>query len=160
RFAAADAGGLGDSIDVQIHIDNVDRPPTLGVTSHAAVVGQALNFRLVGADPDQVTDPATTLTYSATGLPEGSALDPHTGQFTWTPGPAQTGDYPVTFAVSDGQLVATQSVLLRATINPVPPQVFVELTPSFPAVPGQSVVVHAIASSVAPIAGITVQVNG
>jgi YD repeat-containing protein len=160
RFAAADPGGLSDQIDVQIHIDNVDRPPTLGVTSHAAVIGQPLSFQLVGADPDQLTDPGTTLTYSATGLPEGAVLDPQTGQFTWTPGPAQVGDYPVTFAVSDGQLITTQSVLLRATINPVPPAVFIELTPSFPAVPGQSVIVHASASSVAPITGITVQVNG
>ena len=155
-FGAADPGGLSDHIDVQIHIDNVDRPPTLSVSSHAAVVGQPLSFQLIGSDPDQ----GTTLTYSATNLPEGAVLDPHTGQFTWTPGPAQTGDYPVTFAVSDGELVTTQSVLLRATINPVPPQVIVVLTPSFPAVPGQQVIVHAIASSVAPITGITVQVNG
>src|SRR5262249_6942482 len=128
----------------------------LSVSSHAAVVGRQLSFRLVGGDPDQ----GTALTYSATGLPEGAVLDPQTGQFTWTPGPAQAGDYPVTFAVSDGTLTTTRSVLLRATINPVPPAVFVELTPSFPAVPGQSVIVHAIASSVAPITGITVQVNG
>jgi hypothetical protein len=101
-----------------------------------------------------------TLRFSAIGMPRGATLDAATGHFSWTPGPAQTGDYVVNFSVSDGELVATKPVLLRSTIKPVLPQVSVELTPSFPAVPGQSVVVHAIASSVAPITGITVQVNG
>ena len=34
------------------------------------------------------------------------------------------------------------------------------LTPSFPAVPGQQVIVHAAASSLAPITGLSVQVDG
>ena len=61
------------------------------MTDHQAVVGQPLTFRLLGSDPDQ----GTTLTYSAIGLPEGATLDPHTGAFSWTPGPSQTGDYVV-----------------------------------------------------------------
>jgi hypothetical protein len=110
----------------------------------------------VGTDPNQ----GLTLTYSALGMPEGATLDPNTGQFTWTPGPTQVGDYSVTFTAADSQMSASQTVLLRATTAPVLPQVLVVLTPSFPAVPGQSVLVHAIASSVAPITGFTVQVDG
>ena len=40
------------------------------------------------------------------------------------------------------------------------PSVIVVLTPSFPAVPGQQVIVHAAASSLAPITSITVDVDG
>ena len=54
-----------------IHIDNVDRPPTLQVTNHQVVVGQPFSFQLVGSDPDL----GTTLTYSAIGMPEGATLE-------------------------------------------------------------------------------------
>jgi len=156
RFGVSDPGGLTDQIDVTVHIDNVDRPPTLVVTNHGAVVGQPLTFMLLGSDPDQ----GTVLTYSALGMPAGASLNPRTGAFAWTPGPAQLGDYAVEFSVSDGELSATVPVVLRGTINPVPPQVIIVLTPSFPAVPGQSVIVHVAASSLAPITALSVTVAG
>jgi YD repeat-containing protein len=93
-------------------------------------------------------------------MPEGATLDPGTGAFSWTPGPSQTGDYSVQFSVTDGELAATQSVVLRATINPVLPQVIIVLTPSFPAKPGQSVLVHVAASSLAPITGLSLTIAG
>jgi YD repeat-containing protein len=155
-FGVTDLAGLGDSIVVQIYVDNVDRAPTLAVSNHATILGQTLAFALVASDPDQ----GTTLSYSAAGMPEGAALNSSTGQFMWTPGPTQAGDYAVSFAVSDGELVTTQVALLRATINPVAPQVLVELTPSFPAIPGQPVLVHAIASSLAPITGLSLRIAG
>ncbi|MGA2068563.1 MAG: CARDB domain-containing protein, partial [Thermoguttaceae bacterium] len=155
-FGVTDSVGLNDSTVVQIDIDKVDRPPTLSVTNHATTLGKTLSFALLGSSPN----PGTTLTYSATGMPEGATLDPDSGQFTWTPGPTQAGDYAVSFAVSDGTLVTTQAVLLRASINPVPPQVFVELTPSYPVAPGRSVLVHASASSLAPITGLALQIDG
>ena len=37
-------------------------------------------------------------------MPAGATLDPASGQFAWTPGPDQVGDYPVQFSVSDGEL--------------------------------------------------------
>jgi YD repeat-containing protein len=156
RFGVSDPGGLSDQIDVKVHIDNVDRPPTLVVTNHQAVVGQPLKFTLQGSDPDQ----GTVLTYSATGLPEGATLNPSTGAVSWMPGPAQVGDYVVQFTVSDGQLTATEPSVLRGEINPVPPQVIIVLTPSFPAKPGQSVLVHVAASSLAPITGLMLTIGG
>jgi YD repeat-containing protein len=156
RFGVSDPFGLSDTTDVRIHVANVDRAPTLAVSNHAALVGQPLTFQLVGSDPDS----NTTLSYSAFGMPFGATLDSVTGQFRWTPNPAQVGDYVVTFTVTDGSRVASRAVLLRSTLTPVPPSVIVELTPSFPAVPGQAVLVHAAASSIAPITGITVQIGG
>ncbi len=158
EFGVTDPGGLSDQIRVNVHIDQVDLAPSLVVTNHQAVVGQPLSFTLLGSHPDQGIP--IVLTYSALGLPEGASLDAHTGTFAWTPGPSQIGDYSVQFSVSDGELSATVPVVLRGTIAPVPPQVIVVLTPSFPAVPGQSVIVHVAASSLAPITGLSVTVAG
>ncbi len=155
-FTVTDAGGLTDSLAAQLHIDNVDRPPTLLVDNHGLLVGQPFSLQLTGADADL----ATTLSYSASGLPAGATLDAGSGRLLWTPGPSQTGDFPVQFAVSDGELTITRPSLLRVTLAAVPPQVLIELTPSFPGVPGSPVLVHAAASSVAPISGLTLTVDG
>lgn len=50
--------------------------------------------------------------------------------------------------------------MLRATIEPVPPVVRLELTPSFPAAPGQNVLIHAVADSLADITSLRVQLDG
>lgn len=156
RFTVTDSAHLTDSTDVQVHIDNVNRPPTLEVTPHAAALGQRLSFRLRGVDPDL----NTTLTYAATGLPAGATLDPATGEFMWTPGPGQAGDYVVGFSVSDGEAITRRAVLIRASINPHPPAVAIELTPGFPATPGQRVSIHAIADSLSDITSLVVTVDG
>src|SRR6185436_19158620 len=111
------------------------RAPTLQVTDHGVVVGQPFSLQLVAGDADL----NTTLGFSAQGLPSGAALDSHTGLLAWTPGPTQTGDYAIQFSVSDGQLSTSRIATLRSTLNPVPPQVIVEITPSFPDVPGSPV---------------------
>ena len=59
--------------------------------------GETLSFRVRATDGNG--DP---LTYSATNLPAGASFDPSTRRFSWTPSFAQSGDYEVTFAVSDG----------------------------------------------------------
>ncbi|RME93705.1 MAG: hypothetical protein D6766_07635, partial [Verrucomicrobia bacterium] len=47
-------------------------------------------------------DPPQQLTFTLTGAPEGAALDPQTGVFTWTPTEAQgPGAYPMTITVTD-----------------------------------------------------------
>src|SRR5262249_18968462 len=118
RFGVQDGGGLSDTTDVKVHIAKVNRPPVLDVSDHTALVGHPLHFVLKGSDPDA----GETLTYSATGLPGAAAADPfratlnpRTGEFDWTPGPAAAGDYVVTFSVSDGEAVTSKAVLLRAT---------------------------------------------
>ena len=66
----------------------------------------------------------------------------------------------VTFQVNDGAATSSQSVLIRAAVTPELPKVTIELTPSFPALPGQSVLVHAIADSLADITGVTLSIDG
>src|SRR6185503_6098038 len=119
-------------------------------------LGQPLQFSLIVTDADA----NTTLTYAATGLPTGAQVDPSTGVFAWTPGPAQAGDYPVLFSVSDGTATTTRTALLRATAAPVLPQVRIELTPTFPAAPGDTVLVHVSATSLSPIQSLSLTANG
>lgn len=155
-FGLSDTEGGSDSIDVALRIDDVNRPPVVDASDHAAALGRPLVFFVQATDPD----PGNTLTYAAENLPEGATLDGQTGQFAWTPGPGQAGEYVVTLSASDGALVTKRSILIRADVEPALPQVTLELTPSFPAVPGQTVTVHAIAGSLADIAGIELTVDG
>jgi Subtilase family/Putative Ig domain/FlgD Ig-like domain len=72
-------------------------PPVLDpLTDRQGVVGEAMSFRVTGHDPE-----GAALTYSATGLPSGAALDPSTGLFSWTPDVPAVGLHPVTFHATD-----------------------------------------------------------
>ncbi|TVS15269.1 MAG: tandem-95 repeat protein, partial [Planctomycetaceae bacterium] len=155
-FTAEDPHGARDSMEVLVRIDNVNRPPSLTVSSHSVPLGETLEFALLGSDPDL----GTVLVYSAEGLPPGATLDSATGLVTWTPSPGQTGDYTVTYDVSDGEFVVRRSAILRATLVPELPRVHIELTPSFPPIPGQTVLVHAIGDSLSGIVGRTITVDG
>ncbi|MHC4994060.1 MAG: putative Ig domain-containing protein, partial [Planctomycetota bacterium] len=147
RFGVSDPDGLTDELDVTVRIDNVNRAPTLEVENHKIALGEPLSFTLIGADPDL----GATLTYSAVGLPGGASLDPDTGAFHWVPSPGQVGDFVITFAVSDGRLTTQRAALIRASVEPEPPDVTIVLTPGFPPIPGQTVVINALADSLASI---------
>ena len=102
-FTAGDSQ-LQTSQAVTITVVNVDRPPVLAAIGNKTVdATKPLSFVLSATDPD-----GESLTYSADTLPSGAAL---TGQtFAWTPASSQTGTFPVTFAVSDGQLTDSETV--------------------------------------------------
>ncbi|MDE3119983.1 MAG: hypothetical protein KGL03_13330, partial [Nitrospirota bacterium] len=124
-------------------------------------LGAPLSVQLVATDPDiAISHQPSALRFSAVGLPEGATFDTVTGRFDWTPGPAQAGDYLMFFTVSDGALTETQPMLIRASATPEAPKAVIELTPSFPVVPGQRVLLHAIATSLADIVSLTVTVDG
>lgn len=61
--------------------------------------GHAITFRIGATDSDL---PAQTLTYSITNAPQGAAINPQTGDFTWTPTEAQgPGVYTITAMATD-----------------------------------------------------------
>ena len=134
----------------------VDTFATLRMPHAVARARAALAQSLAGSDPDL----SDVLTYRALDLPEGATLDTATGLFRWTPGPGQAGDFGLTFVVSDGESEASRTITVHAAIVPEPPLVTVELTPSFPVVPGQKVVAHVIARGRADITGLTFRVDG
>jgi len=156
RFAAQDPSGTPVTMDVEIRVANVDRAPTLHESDHAFLIGQSKSFAVAAADPDA----GTALKFSAIGLPEGATLDPDSGLFSWSPAAGQIGQYFVTLLVNDGQLSARQTVVLRASLEPTAPLVHIEVTPSFPALPGQAVLVHATADSFSDIASLQLFVDG
>ncbi|HND51211.1 MAG TPA: putative Ig domain-containing protein, partial [Pirellulaceae bacterium] len=155
-FRAQDTGDLFSTIDVSLAIANVNRAPTLAASNRSTLLGAPIEFTLGGADPDL----GATLVYSSNSLPAGARLDSQTGAFSWLPLPGQQGDYLVTFRVSDGQASVDRTVLLKVARTVEPPSVLVELTPSFPAVPGQSVLIHLAASSFSDLTSLTATLDG
>ncbi|HND23400.1 MAG TPA: putative Ig domain-containing protein, partial [Rhodocyclaceae bacterium] len=155
-FEARDPAGATSQTTVSLAIANVNRAPVLTVSNHVALLGRPLSFQLGGSDADS----GTTLTFSATGLPEGATLDPTTGVINWTPGAGQAGDYLVMASVSDGMTSTALPLVIRAALTAPAPSVIIENTPSFPAVPGQDVLVHVIAESFGNIAGLRLFADG
>ncbi|MEO1006886.1 MAG: putative Ig domain-containing protein, partial [Cyanobacteria bacterium J06638_38] len=154
-----------DSETVKIIVDNVNRTPSIDVAPQIVALGKELKFTLQGDDPDLYVptvdgSPPTALQYTAENLPDGAVLNPNTGIVTWTPSPGQVGDYVVTYQVSDGEITAEKNALIRVETQPTPPIVNIELTPSFPAIPGQKVVISALADSFTNIETITLTANG
>jgi len=97
------------AITVSDRNPNDNLAPTLDPqTDRQGVAGEAMSFRLTGRDPE-----GAALTFSASGLPAGAAVDPSSGLFSWTPQVAQVGLHPVTLRATDpGGLFAEQSVYL------------------------------------------------
>ncbi|MEQ1656611.1 MAG: putative Ig domain-containing protein, partial [Nitrospira sp.] len=151
---AQDPSGATGTTNVSVRIDNVNRTPILNLTNHQVLVGQQAIFSLVGSDPDL----GATLTYSVEGLPQGATLNASTGEFRWTPGVGQVGDYLMLVTISDGLATTTDSFVLRATTELQKPHVQIELTPSFPVVPGQKVLADVLASSIAQITSTSITV--
>lgn len=69
-----------------------------------------LAFRVSAKDAD-----CNSLTYSASGLPEGAGFNTTSGLFTWTPAVGQAEVYTFIFEVSDGYL--TDSKNITVTVN-------------------------------------------
>lgn len=73
-----------------------NRPPDLTVPAEVRVlVDEQLRLELDATDPE-----GAEVTWSATGLPDGAALDPG-GVLRWVPGPADVGTHHVQMAASD-----------------------------------------------------------
>nr|MCU0873508.1 tandem-95 repeat protein [Pirellulaceae bacterium] len=154
-FGVLDPQAAEDTLEVVLQIDNTNRPPVLQTPPHAARLGETLRFFVTAVDPDE-----DALSFSAEHLPEGAVLEAASGEFVWTPGPGQAGEYVVTLHATDGAATASHSMLLRAAVAPAVPHVTVELTPGFPVLPGQSIGVHITAAGLADIVARRLWVGG
>ena len=66
----------------------------------------------------------------------------------------------IVLTVSDGAAIAARTVVIDAVAEAAGPDVRIELTPSFPVIPGQEVILHPIATSRANIVEIVLSVDG
>ncbi|MCC7205279.1 MAG: tandem-95 repeat protein, partial [Phycisphaeraceae bacterium] len=157
RFGVIDPGGLTDVTEAKVEIVNVNRAPVIDrLSAHVALVGQPFTLDIPATDDD----PGSTLTYSATGLPSGAAIDPATGVLSWLPSGVQVGEHDIRLQVSDGLTTSYATLHLVVSYQPVRPDVLIELTPSFAGPVGQAVLIHAAASGVADIATLEVFIDG
>jgi hypothetical protein len=88
--------------------------PTLAqIGNKNATVGTRLTFQATASDPD-----GNTLTYSASGLPQGATFSGQT--FAWTPTADQVGSDQVTFSVSDGQGRDSETITITVAAAQAP----------------------------------------
>ncbi|UCF64402.1 MAG: tandem-95 repeat protein [bacterium] len=119
-FTVTDPSGLTEQKSINFTVNHVNRPPSLTeVPALTAEENTLLEYQLVSNDLDQ--EDTGKLVYSSTNLPEGAVLNPTTGKFSWTPNYEQSGEYQVTFTVSDGVLSDNQQVLITITHVNRPP---------------------------------------
>jgi len=104
-------GSLRGTASFTWTVTNTNRAP--GVTSPGAQTsaeGAAVILPITATDPD-----GTALTYSATGLPAGLAIDPATGVISGTVGFDAAPSYSVVVTASDGSLTGTASFTWTVT---------------------------------------------
>ncbi len=93
---------------IKIKVINVNRKPVLGAIGHQQIMeGKSLSFTVSATDSD-----GDALTYSTTGLPTGASFDGVTQTFNWTPDFTQAGSYEVAFTASDGELIASETIVI------------------------------------------------
>jgi hypothetical protein len=101
-FSVQDDGSpvASDDETISISVGDVNRPPVLDSIGNRSVSeNDSLSIALSGNDPDD-----DVLSYSASNLPSGAVLQSNASgskTFSWTPSFSQSGNYSVTFSVSD-----------------------------------------------------------
>ncbi|MHC1770059.1 MAG: putative Ig domain-containing protein [Verrucomicrobiia bacterium] len=157
QFTVSDAGGLTATTQVLVHVINLNRAPVLPkLSGRVLLIGEPFTFTVPGSDPDS----GAKLTYTAVNLPTGATFNTATGEVTWTPTSVQAGEHNIRFTVSDGDLSASQTLLLVVSPVVIPPSVRIEMTPSFPVAAGQPVMIQAVASSITDMASLTLTIDG
>ncbi|MDA8744744.1 dockerin type I domain-containing protein [Rubripirellula amarantea] len=153
---ATDASGLSASTPLTINVSPINQRPVISPTGgRVAVVGEELRVAIVVTDADN-----DGLTFIPRNLPAGAVLNPTNGVFRWTPSSLDLGEYNVVVEVSDGSVTQLEVLRIVVADAPIEPAVRVELTPSFPALPGQTVTLQPVGSGIAPIESVSVSVRG
>ncbi|MEW6009456.1 MAG: polymorphic toxin-type HINT domain-containing protein [Candidatus Omnitrophota bacterium] len=111
-FNVSDGGGLSDSRTINVTVLMGNRPPVLNpIGTKFVYAGSTLNFQISATDPNN--DP---LTYSASNLPAGATFNLNTRTFSWTTSSSDIGFYDVTFSVSDGQFIDSETIEIRVLV--------------------------------------------
>ena len=114
----ASDGTLSDSRTFAWTVTNVNRAPVLtALAGRTDAEDATLSLPVAASDPD-----GDTLTYSATGLPEGLAIGPTTGVISGTLSYVSAGTHPVTVTAADTELatVSTSFTWMVTDVNRPP----------------------------------------
>lgn len=96
-FFVASDGELSSQLKVVINVINVNRNPELILPESLQVAAcHDLVFQVRKFDPD-----LEEVTITALNPPPGASFDAATGMFNWSPEPADTGFWPLTFQAAD-----------------------------------------------------------
>ena len=115
---ATDTGGLTATRTFKITVSEVNQTPVLAAIADKLLNrGDSHSFTATATDADL---PVNTLLFSlGAGAPDGAAINPTSGLFTWTPAASQAaGPYSITVRVSDG--TATHERTFQVTLNDAP----------------------------------------
>jgi hypothetical protein len=173
QFSASD-GKATTLRSAQVRVFDVNRAPEIFTANHALLVGQEFSLPVIkgtalagtAAGGLRVSDSdgalqTQNLVVSFSNLPEGSRYEAQSGRLLWTPGPGQVGDRVILATVSDGKESRTESFTLRvvAETSANAPTILVNLTPSTPVLPGQTVVATVRAESFSPVNQLRVEIR-
>ena len=107
----ASDGTLSTSTTFTWTVTNVNRPPVItAIGNQTSAEHDTIVLSVSATDPD-----GDTLTYSATGLPQGLAINPASGAITGTLTYTSAGTASVTVTVSDGTLSASTTFTWTVT---------------------------------------------
>jgi hypothetical protein len=97
------------------------------IANQTATLGQTITFTATATDPDV---PAQTLSYSLdAGAPAGATIGSVSGQFSWTPIPAQApSTNNITVRVTDNGIPAKSASRVVTVIVRMPPQITIGKT--------------------------------
>jgi hypothetical protein len=95
-------------------VESTNTAPVLApIASQSVTAGQTVSFTASATDADQ---PVQTLTYSLGNAPQGTAIDPATGAFSWLT--AATGTFTFSVRVTDNGLPAlSDEEQVSVTVN-------------------------------------------
>ena len=132
--ASVNDGNVTNSLDFTVTVSEVNLPPVLDLIGDQSVdLGQSVLFTATATDPDTLAPEPFTfneLTFSLENPGDpGMAIDPTSGEFTWTP--SVEGTFPVTVIVSDGgdpDMSASETINI-VVVGVVPPVTTILTTP-------------------------------
>ena len=155
-FAAFDSRGASAERTILLEIADTNRAPVLNLANRAVAVGETLTVTLEASDPDA----DNVLVLSIEDLPPNATFDAATSVLTFTPGLGQVGDVVFRVVADDGTDRTVAPLVVRVSREPQGPVATIDLTPSFPVLPGQTVILSALASGFEPIASRVLTVDG
>ncbi|MFV2065870.1 MAG: putative Ig domain-containing protein [Pirellulales bacterium] len=117
RIRVTDALDLDATLSFNVHVQEVNRPPTLApIGTQEVTAGETVRFQATAGDTDL---PRQRITYSiGPGQPKGASIDPDTGQFSWSPAEETVGTFQVTVRATDAgdpALSASRQVRIRVS---------------------------------------------